>query len=688
MRNNNKRFTKVAEVMDAAQNPPDDGQADVKMRAIDEVMARAQRTEQETEIANMNEQAASMPPKIGKEQLREAMRLFRAYKDGKKNHDLRIRENNDWYNNRIAPQPVQKGVNRTYRSRWMFNALNNKHADYMDNYPEPSVFAREADDEQAAKMLTSIIPCVFEVNHFKRTYSKNCWNKINFGTAVYGVVWDGTKLNGLGDVSIKKINILNVFWEPGVENIQDSANLFITSKVDINQLKQQYPQLDPAPAVIDMEEQRTEDTTDNSEKTTVYEWYYKRVQNGKTVLHYCKFVGDNVLYATENETQVKSDGSGNIIEQSQAVTGLYDHGKYPFVFDVLFPMEDSPCGAGWIDQLKDAQEQIDILNNSILINAKQSAIRRWAVSNDAKLNTQEFADWTNPIVHVTDGQFTAMSAQEITSSPLSGTVITTIDRKIDELKETGSNRDFANGATSSGVTSGAAIAALQEAGNKTSRDMISGSYDAVEEITALVIELIRQFYNSERCFRILGNDGKPEFVRFSNAEITPQPQTDFLTGSPMGDRLPIFDIKIKAHKQNPFSRAAQNQDMINFYSMGFFLPQNADQSIACLEMLEMEGKDRLIEKLKQNKTLYDTVQQMQPLLYELASELDRLTGKGYLQRIAQLGLLGEMANQMYIGDGQAVSAGAVNQLGDMHEDSGYSTVDKAKKSSSESTEVK
>lgn len=688
MRNNNKRFTKVAEVMDAAQNPPDDGQADVRMRAIDEVMARAQRTEQETEIANMNEQAASMPPKIGKEQLREAMRLFRAYKDGKKNHDLRIRENNDWYNNRIAPQPVQKGVNRTYRSRWMFNALNNKHADYMDNYPEPSVFAREADDEQAAKMLTSIIPCVFEVNHFKRTYSKNCWNKINFGTAVYGVVWDGTKLNGLGDVSIKKINILNVFWEPGVENIQDSANLFITSKVDINQLKQQYPQLDPAPAVIDMEEQRTEDTTDNSEKTTVYEWYYKRVQNGKTILHYCKFVGDNVLYATENETQVKSDGSGNIVEQSQAVTGLYDHGKYPFVFDVLFPMEDSPCGAGWIDQLKDAQEQIDILNNSILINAKQSAIRRWAVSNDAKLNTQEFADWTNPIVHVTDGQFTAMSAQEITSSPLSGTVITTIDRKIDELKETGSNRDFANGATSSGVTSGAAIAALQEAGNKTSRDMISGSYDAVEEITALVIELIRQFYNSERCFRILGNDGKPEFVRFSNAEIAPQPQTDFLTGSPMGDRLPIFDIKIKAHKQNPFSRAAQNQDMINFYSMGFFLPQNADQSIACLEMLEMEGKDRLIEKLKQNKTLYDTVQQMQPLLYELASELDRLTGKGYLQRIAQLGLLGELANQMYIGDGQAVSAGAVNQLGDMHEDSGYSTVDKAKKSSSESTEVK
>lgn len=691
--NNNKdkqeeRFAKVAEVMDAAQNPVNAEQADGRMQAVDAVMAQAQQTEQESEIADMNEQAASMPPKIGKEQLQEAMCLFRQYKDGKKFHDLRITENNDWYNNRIAPAPAQKGVERTYRSRWMFNALNNKHADYMDNYPEPSVFAREADDEYAATMLTSIIPCVFENNHFKRTYSKNCWNKINFGTAVYGVVWDGTKLNGLGDISIRKVNILNVFWEPGIENIQDSANLFVTSKVDIDQLKQQYPDVDPAPAIIDMEEQRTEDTTDNSKKTTVYEWYYKRLQNGKPVLHYCKFVGDTVLYATENETQIQSDGNGNIVEQSKAVTGLYDHGKYPFVFDVLFPMEDSPCGAGWIDQLKDAQEQIDVLNNAILINAKQSATRRWAVSNDAQFNTQEFADWTNPIVHVTGGQLSEASAREITSTPLSGTVITTIDRKIDELKETGSNRDFSNGATSSGVTSGAAIAALQEAGNKTSRDMISGSYDAVEEITALVIELIRQFYNAERCFRIVGKDGKPEFVRFSNAQIAPQPQTDSLTGSPMGDRLPIFDIKIKAHKQNPFSRAAQNQDMINFYSMGFFLPQNADQSIACLEMLEIEGKDRLIEKLKQNKTLYDMVQQMQPLLYELASELDRLTGNGYLQRIAQLGLLGEAGNQLYMGSGQEVSGGAVNQLGEMHEDSGYSTVDKAKKSSSKSTEVK
>ena len=42
-----------------------------------------------------------------------------------------------------------------------------------------------------------------------------------------------------------------------------------------------------------------------------------------------------------------------------------------------------------------------------------------------------------------------------------------LEMKIDELKETSSNRDVSQGSSSGGVTAAAAIAALQEAGNKT-----------------------------------------------------------------------------------------------------------------------------------------------------------------------------------------------------------------------------
>ena len=63
---------------------------------------------------------------------------------------------------------------------------------------------------------------------------------------------------------------------------------------------------------------------------------------------------------------------------------------------------------------------------------------------------------------------------------------------------------MANGGTASGVTAATAIAALQEAGGKLSRNMIDDGYEAFSDVVTLVIELIRQFYQLPRQFRLLG----------------------------------------------------------------------------------------------------------------------------------------------------------------------------------------
>ncbi|MFR6394447.1 MAG: hypothetical protein ACLUNQ_04525 [Oscillospiraceae bacterium] len=47
-----------------------------------------------------------------------------------------------------------------------------------------------------------------------------------------------------------------------------------------------------------------------------------------------------------------------------SLRGWYDHGKYPFVFDVLFPEEGTPCGYGYIDLCKSPQKQIDLMNQA------------------------------------------------------------------------------------------------------------------------------------------------------------------------------------------------------------------------------------------------------------------------------------------------------------------------------------
>lgn len=654
-----------------------------RMAAVDAVMQQEEKARRQEQVNIFNEELKKKPLPIDENKIREAYEIFVKYRNGKANFDARLKENNEWFNNRILTQPSQKGVSKKFTSSWLFNALNNKHADFMDNYPEISVLPREEADRETAKLLSSVIPVVYEQNKFKKTYSKNCWNKIGFGTAGYGVFWDKTKLNGLGDISIAKINMLNLFWEPGIEDIQDSQNIFLVSTVDKQVLEGTYPELRGkliGRAGGETAEFNKEDVDNQEDKSTVFEWYYKKAQGGKKVLHYVKWVADTVLYATENEREMRIDSSGNIIEPL-AVTGLYNHGKYPFVLDVLFPMEGTPVGAGWIDKLKDAQEQIDILNNAMLVNAKMCATPRWIVPNDTSLNAEDLLDWTNPLVRVASGKMNENTAIPFTGTPMSDVSIAVFDRKIDELKETGSNRDFANGSTASGVTSGAAIAALQEAGNKTSRSAIQGTYGVDEEISEFVIEYIRQFYNTPRCFRITGENNEMKFEYFDNSSMKVQ-KGEF------GDRLPIFDIKVKAHKQNPFSRAAQNQDMINFYSMGFFNPAMSDQSLACLEMLDIEGKEHLIEKITANGTMFQLIQKMQPVLATLAMQVDELTGSAIAPQLAQQGLLGDInVGNMNIVP-QAMSENSNNSLGKNNEGSGHPTVDKAKKKVSESSEVK
>lgn len=686
--NNQNRIAQLDAAMMQA-NQPVKSKALERMQMINAAMEQEEAIRREEEIQKLNKIASEQKPKIGEEEIRKARQIFEEYRQGKQNFDERVRENDNWYKKNIVREPSQQGVKKAFRSSWMFDALSGKHADFMDNFPEVSVLPHAKDDIETAQILSSIMPVIYERNNFQKTYSKNSWNKVNFGVSVYGIFWDSSKLNGLGDITITAANIMNLFWKPGIEDIQDSPHFFAVSREDNDILEMKYPQLKGKLGGAESETKKvdTEDFIDSSKSTCVYDWYYKKIINGKTVLHYVKFCKDEILFATENQTQVRSDGNGNIVENSMASTGLYNHGKYPYVFDVLFPLMDSPVGFGYIDILKDVQEQIDILNNSIVVNAKQSAMKRWIVSNNMKLNMNEFTDWTNPIVHAEDGQFNSNNVLELTTSPMSDVVIATLDRKIDELKETGSNRDFANGSTASGVTSGAAIAALQEAGNKHSRDANKGSYNSNEELAKMCIELIRQFYNSKRVFRITGKQNQMDFVDFDNSSMKPQPMIDE-TGNVIGSRLPDYDVKTKAHKQNPFSKVAQNQDMMNLYSMGVFNPSMADQSLALLENLDIEGKDKLIQRVSENRTLLQTVQIMQPLLIQLAADVDRLTGSNVTQTLIERGIVGDVGNAPTNMIPQAMSAKSTNPLGEMNTGSGHPTVDNAKQKVAESSELK
>lgn len=565
---------------------------------------------------------SGIEPIIGEKEIAVAAETLQKYKAAKANLETRIVSDEQWYrlqhwealrrekskdNKAITPMPT---------SGWLFNTISAKHADAMDNYPEASVLPREKSDEESAESLSSILPVVMERVEFEKVYSK-CWDeKGKHGTGIYGTFWDNSLENGMGDIVITDIDILNVFWEPGISDIQKSRNLFIVAMEDSDLLAEQYPQLKDKKSdnVIEVAKYVYEDDVDTSGKSLVVDWYYKkRTASGKKILHYCKFVGDTLLYASENDPIYRD-------------RGFYDHGEYPVQFDVLFREKGSPAGFGFISVLRDPQLYIDSLSGIVLENAALSTKVRFLKKTSANINADQLLDNSEAIIDV-EGDVDERHIKQVQIQPVSGNVLSVLEMKINELKETGSNRDFNSGSATSGVTAAAAISALQESGNKISRDIISASYGVYRNICYRVIDLMRQFYDEARSFRITGQGNAGySFVQFSNAGIKEQNVGVGANGEPLV-RRPIFDIVVKAQRKNPFTRASQNELAVTLYKLGFFNPERAQEALGAIELMEFEGKDSVVEQINNGQTLFNVCQQMAEQLDKMAAVVQALTGE-------------------------------------------------------------
>ena len=626
---------------------------------IEEQMLRRQSAPRPTaqEEAQRLQMASSTTPKnesldgfralaqpIGKEQVQKARQTLMKYKEGKANLEQKIIESEQWYKlrNWECMRKSQKPEQVEPVSGWLFNSIANKHADAMDNFPSPNILPREEGDKGEAEMLSSIIPVILEQNNFEETYDVEADDKLKGGTGVYGVFWDASKLNGLGDIAVESEDILSLFWQPGVTDIQKSRNFFHVDLRDNDVLIGEYPQLQGklGSSTLDLSKYIFDDTVDTTEKSAVIDWYYKKSQGGKTVLHYCKFVNDEVLFATENEMEPVVDEMGNIIRPPMADTGWYDHGQYPYVFDPLFRMKGTPCGFGYVDVAKSAQEYIDRGNQAIMENMLANSKPRHFIRNDGSVNEEEYADLSKSFVHV-DGNLGQDSILPIQGKPLNDIYVTVINNKIDELKETTGNRDISTGGTTSGVTAASAIAAMQEAGSKLSRDNNKASYRAFRKVCLMIIELIRQFYDMPRCFRIMGENGTARYVEYSNAGIQPQNQ-GMEMGVDMGKRVPLFDIEITAQKQSPYSKMSQNELALQFFGAGFFNPQMADQSLACLEMMDFDRKHFIMQRIAQNGGMYQQMMMMQQQMIQMAQMIDQAKGSNLAEQIAA-GITGGVA---------------------------------------------
>ncbi len=545
---------------------------------------------------------------ISPERLREFTATLQKYKTGPASLEKRVVSAENWWKLRNRFEERRGGLadDGGYRSEsgWLHNVIVSKHADAMEAYPEPLILPREPGDREEARLLSAILPCILEQNRFEKTYDAAMWQKLKTGTACYRVVWDPEKCGGLGDIAVERVDLLNLFWEPGVDDIQKSRYFFCTHLENEETLCEQYPQLRGRLRSSPFMATRFvyDDAVSLEGKVTVIEVYYKK----RGVLHYCRYVGDTVLYATEDEALHTEEAEERAAEGvgPYGENGLYAHGKYPFVFDPLFPVEGSPCGYGYVDLCANVQTAIDLMRTAFVKNTLVGATPRYFERIDGSVNEEEFTDLSRALVHVS-GNLGEDSLRQIGFAGLPGVYVEVLESAIRELRETSGNTETANGTMNVGVTAAPAIAALQEASGKGSRDSTRASYLAFSEIVELCIELIRQFYTLPRQFRITGSLGGEQFVLLDNRALQPRELPGLGALS-----QPVFDIKVSAQKRNAYSRLSQNELAMELYRMGLFEPGHEQQAMGLLEMMEFDGREQLMMRLAAGMGLQEKLREL------------------------------------------------------------------------------
>lgn len=635
--------------------PMVDKSAEIKQRAAKE-MEMLERTRQKKEAL------AQQKPKIGTEEVRKASDILRKYKEGKARLEQKIIANEEFWKLRQWNYSNDGSGDFKPATAWLWSCIQSRYSDAMDSYPTCNFQPRSEDDKAEATKLSAIVPVILEHNRYEDVYSDIVWYTLKHGGSVQGIFWDGSKHNGLGDVVVKKIDLINLFWEPGITDIQESRNIFNTELVANDILEQRYPQTVGrlGGKTITLAKYLYDDNVDTSDKSVVVDWYYHTYVKGKKTLQYVKYVNDVVLYATENEVvgkeKVTVDPETGIpltipLEAPLSERGLYDHAMYPFVSMALYPIEGSICGYGLTDIGRDTQIQIDQLNKAIVDNALEGASPRYFVRDDGTINLAEFNDKTRKFVRVEGGSLNEEYLRPIDYKPLNGVYMNFLTQKIDELKYVTSNQDVNNGSAPSGVTSASGIAALQETSGKNARSSNKTFHRAFREVCYQILELIRQFYDVPRTFRINPDGMQEQFVSYDNSGLKGQPQMTM--GMDMGLRIPEFDIEVTSEKANPYKKMEINDLALNFYNLGFFNPQMTDQALACLNMMDFNKKEEVMQKISENGTLQEMLLLYQQMALQFAQKISPALGEQVAQQI--MGQSG-VAMPTAIGDANAVES--------------------------------
>ena len=95
--------------------------------------------------------------------------------------------------------------------------------------------------------------------------------------------------------------------------------------------------------------------------------------------------------------------------------------------------------------------------------------------------------------------------------------------------------------------------------------------------------------------------------------------------------------------------------------MGVFAPQNADQALAVIKMMDFDKRDEVIKQVQENGTMFQQIQRMQETMAQMAGLIYEMTGNQKILSVLDGTGIADMNPQMDAQGGKTVETNSIGE---------------------------
>ena len=498
------------------------------------------------------------------------------------------------------PETVAKNGKRTLQLQTLKSTINNVVADQMLSMPEAKVVPETPEMQDAADDLQDILHFItYCANDYEQLHYRRCEDFYTTGTAITQITWDNDMNYGKGEVALIRWPVEAFLWDPTAERLDDCRAVMKVSWHPLSWYREHWPEAGKYVGAergthnnVGMTEGQEDVEHQNDEQRALLIEYWWREYNASTRRYTI-----NVAYAAGNA----------LLEKEKDV---YDHGMYPFVIDVHDSIEGCLVGKGLVDELAPMMRYINRYAAYADMNARMSSKARLLISRSSGVDKDALTDWERDVIE--GDRIDPSALQWLQNQPFPATITQLMTMFQSDLKADSGANQFTRGETTGGIVSGKAINSLIQAGGKVASMRTEQLKFGSKNMDEQKAWLAAQFYEDGRTIMITGRkpvkvDMKKIFGKKTNGAVNPPPYT----------------VQIEVSSRDPQRIANQNQMFMEAYTMSAQAQQFFPLS-ALFQILNLDGKDKILPVIKANEHYQEQMQQMQQQLEQMGAQMEQM----------------------------------------------------------------